>query len=211
MKMPWQKTTWENAIKSNTALSLSNVVLAIIAFLAVAHALGLKDRVVLTPPVVTKEMTVGWSSADAEYLKSFGLYATTLIGNITPANSDFVVGAISNFMDSSIYTEAKKHILSASQSRTFFDSAASSKFTPRATYYEADTSTVFVSGDMAILSAGSQPQIGQITYEMKIIIRGGKPVIMSLTSYDGLEPHDSAWKEKHKNDAPVNNANGVKK
>ncbi|TPG92009.1 hypothetical protein EAH72_25175, partial [Pseudomonas caspiana] len=55
-----------------------------------------------------KEVKIGWNTADEEYLKSFGLYASVLMGNVTPKNVNFVADSVSAFVDPAIYPEVRK-------------------------------------------------------------------------------------------------------
>lgn len=197
MKFPWQRTTWENSIKSNVALSISNAVLALATFTAVIHSYGVKDTVVLVPPVVDEKMTVGWNSANEAYIKSFSIYATTLIANITQTNVNFVVDALSQFMDTGVYTETRQTILAAAQSRLFKEAAGASKYVAKDAFYEKDTNKVFVIGEMTILNAANNPTQHAMIYEITIKIVDRRPVIFALDSYDGSEMHTVQWVKDH--------------
>lgn len=199
MKLPWKRTTWEDAIKANIALSIANAVLALFAAYALVTTLtaNQRERIVLTPPVVDKTMMVGWDSANEDYLKSFGLYVATLIGNINESNAKFVADNASGFISPSVYPEVRKTILVASESRLFKEAAASTKFTPTSILYEPDTRKVFVSGTMDLLGAGTNNHSEPVTYEMEIRMVAGKPMIFQLVSYADAAPHTQKWIVDH--------------
>lgn len=199
MNLFWQKTTWENAMRSNVALSFSNIILVIIAAYALITTLTAneRERVVLTPPVIDKTMMIGWDSANEEYLKSFGLYVATLIGNINSANAKFVADNASSFISPSAYPEVRKTILVASESRVFKEAAAATKFVPSSILYEPETRKVFVSGTMDLLGVGTNSHTDPVTYEMEIRIVGGRPLIYQLVSYMDAAPHTQKWITDH--------------
>lgn len=201
MKLPWARATWEGTIKANVALSISNAVLAVLVGVLFIQSLSQKEDVVLVPPVVDKEMRIGITSANKDYMESFGLYVATLVGNVTPKNATTITEYLSQNFDSEAYAQIRKTILAAVETSEFREAAASSKFEPNAVHFEAPTSKVFVSGDMHLVTTlGGQPP-RPITYEMVIRIVNRRPVVYSLTSYDGAEPHTEQWLKEH----PVTN------
>lgn len=193
MKFPWQKTTWENSIKANVALSISNLILAIVVGSIYIHSTSVKSELVIMPPVIDEKMIVGWDSANEAYIKSFALYTTTLIANITSANAQFVADAASQFLDSGIYPSVRSAILAAAETKAFKEAAASTKFEPIATLYEPASNKVFVMGKLVTLSAVTAPVVNEVTYEMKIRIVERRPVVFSLESYQGNTPHTLEW------------------
>lgn len=199
MKLPWQKTTWEASIRANVALSFANVILALFAAYALYSTLSAneRERIVLTPPVVDKVMMVGWDSANEDYVKSFGLYVATLIGNINTNNAKFVADTVSHFIAPAVYPDIRKTILTASESRLFKEAAATTKFVPTGVLYEAETRKVFVTGTMDLISAGANNRSEPVTYELEIKIIGGKPVVFQLSSYADSAPHTQKWHADH--------------
>lgn len=175
-------------------LSVSNIVMACIALFAVYASMTTHERIVVVPPGVNQTTSVGWADADATYYKSFGMFVATLIGNITPANVDFVSKSLSGYMDSAVYSDVRKKMIALAGSREFRESAGATKFVPTAIAYEPDTHKVFVAGQMAVMNAQSSVQTSEdLTYEMTIRIREGQPVITAISSYSGLDPHDNGW------------------
>ncbi|WP_297501662.1 TraE/TraK family type IV conjugative transfer system protein [Ferrovum sp.] len=206
MKFLWQKTTWENSIKANMMLSASNVIMACIALFAAYASLTSHERVVIVPPGINQATSVGWADADATYYKAFGMFIATLIGNITPANVEFVSKSLSGYMDSAVYSDVRKKMIALADSREFRETAGATKFVPTAIAYEPDTNKVFVAGQMTVVTAQSSTKIADdLTYEMVVKMREGRPVITAITSYPGIDPHDNGWiKRQAENDAAKN-------
>lgn len=199
MNMPWQRTTWDASIKANVALSMAVLILSVVAAYAILMTLNANDRerIVLTPPVVDKVMSVGWDSANEDYLKSFGLYTATLIGNINEKNAKFIADSISQFIAPEVYPDIRNTILVTSESRLFKEAAATTKFVPSGITYEPETRKVFVSGTMDLLATGQNSRSEPVTYEMVIRIVGGHPVIYQLTSYPDQSPRTQKWLADH--------------
>jgi conjugal transfer pilus assembly protein TraE len=206
VKFLWQKTTWENSIKANMMLSASNVIMACIALFAAYASLTSHERVVIVPPGINQATSVGWADADSTYYKAFGMFIATLIGNITPANVEFVSKSLSGYMDSAVYSDVRKKMIALADSREFRETAGATKFVPTAIAYEPDTSKVFVAGQMTVVTAQSSTKTADdLTYEMVVKMREGRPVITAITSYPGIDPHDNGWiKRQAENDAAKN-------
>lgn len=209
MKMFWQKTTWEQSIRSNTALSISNVVLAIVAAAAVMHSYSVKETTILTPPKIDEEMMIGWDSANQAYIKSFGLYATMLVANITASNATFVADTLGQFFDSSIYASVRKTILSTADTRLFKEAAGSTKFDATSVIYEAQTNKVFVVGELKSLASVGQQEVKNVIYEMTIKIKERRPIIYSFESYAGIAPHTQEWLAQQPKQPEQESAHGV--
>ena len=197
MKLPWQKTTWEASIKANTALSISNLILVAITCAAVIHSANQKETIVLTPPRVDEKMIINWDSANEPYLKSFGMYVSVLMANITESNAAFVADSISQFVDSSVYPGIRKTILATAETRVFKEAAAGTKFQPNSVLYEPSTNKVFVMGDKTLVTSAGDLGARPVVYEMTIRIVERRPVIYTLQSYEGNYPHTEQWLKDH--------------
>ncbi len=196
MKFPWRQATWEGSIKANIALSFLVLILGVMNIMTLHQMFSIRERIVLVPPVVDKTMSIGWDSANEDYVKSFGLYVTILIANITASNANFVVDNLSKFVDHALYTDMRQKILAAADTRMFKEAAGATKFLPRNIYYEPETRKVFVSGSLDLVTTGNT-QSQMVVYEMTIKMEGGKPVIYTFDSYPGIDPHTLKWNADH--------------
>ena len=196
MKFPWRQATWEASIKANVALSILVLILGVMNLMTLHQMFSIRERIVLVPPVVDKTMSIGWDSANEDYLKSFGLYVATLVGNITASDAKFVTDNLSKFMDHALYTDMRQKILAAADTRMFKEAAGATKFLPKDIYYEPETRKVFVSGSLDLVSSNNT-QSQMVVYEMTIKMEGGKPVVYSFESYPGIDPHTTKWIADH--------------
>lgn len=202
MKTPWARSTWDNSIKANIALSYAAAALATIVLLLVWHTITTKPETLLVPPVVNEPMLVAENSANQAYLKSWGLYAATLIGNITEANVPFILESLSQFVSPAVYPDIRKSILAAAATSSFKDAAGSTKFVPSGVQYEASTNKVFVLGESQVLSAVGQEKVQPLIYEMEIQIKDKRPMLMYMNVYPGNQPHTSEWLKLHPHVTP---------
>lgn len=202
MKMPFMAKTWEDANLKNVFLVGSNFALSCVTAVSVYALLNQHERVVLTPPHLDTAVQVGWNSASAEYLKSYGLYFALLTANVTPKNVSFVIDVLSGALSSRIYPEVRKKLLALSEDPIFRTQGASVRFDPTKVTYEAETNKVFVAGDMATQNAVGRNESRPMVYELVILMKDGKPVIDGLNSYEGSDPHTLRWLETHATPTP---------
>jgi conjugal transfer pilus assembly protein TraE len=195
MKFAWQQSTWENATRANIALSIATLVLSLTTMMSIIYANSQHDRILLTPVIVDKQMTIDWNAADENYIRSFALSVAQMMGNLTPENSTFIIETMARFIDSSIYSDLRKTMLAVTSTRAFKEIAASSRYVPYSILYEHDTNKVFVTGMMDITSASGK-ESRPMTYEMSIRISGGQPLIYSFDSYSDT-PHTKEWVVQH--------------
>lgn len=195
--LPKLNKTWSITKLANEILLYSVLILSIGIALLIYRDFNRDERVVLVPPGISEKVGVSKTNADAGYLKSWGLYATTLIGNLTPKNISFVLEELSKFMSSESYASIRKQLIALSKDANFKSWVGSTHFEPNEVIYEADTNKVFVSGYMTDINTTGKKSETQIVYEMKIVIENSKPKILDLTSYAGSEPRTLKWLELH--------------
>lgn len=195
IKWPWQKATWENTIKANVALSFVVAGITAIAVLAVYDSQSKHERIVITPLVVDKQMSVGWDGASEEYLKAIGVSVAQMVGNLTPENAPFVVEQLSRLMHASIYSGLRNKILALAVTRQYRELASATKYTANGVEYERETGKVFVNGAMEITTATGKEKT-PMTYEMAIKIEGGLPVIYFFDNYADVS-HTREWIASH--------------
>ncbi|CAN7643143.1 type IV conjugative transfer system protein TraE [Acidovorax sp. LjRoot129] len=174
-------------------LVVSNAMLVAALVYAFAVMSGERERIVLVPPMLDQKAEVAWNSANKEYIKSFGMYIATLVGNIQPKSSQVVLDSVSAFMDPSIYTDFRRQLMTIMEDPVFKGSGSVISFLPNSLQFEADTSRVFVSGTLITSTSGAQKYQKQVTYEMGISIREGRPWVSHFLSYEGTIPRTVAW------------------
>lgn len=189
--------TLEGAQKTNSLHLTSNVCLSIALLLCVVKIFDQRSTTVLVPPNLDRAVTVGWNTADGEYIKSFGLYVATLAGNITPKNATFVVDALSTIVSPRIYSDVRVRLRAQAESKGFKSDAGATHFTGERLIYEPENKRLFVVGSMTTDGAGNGARPEPWTYEMIIVMAEGKPMVDAITNYAGSQPHTEAYKKAH--------------
>jgi conjugal transfer pilus assembly protein TraE len=197
MKLSFMKSTWEAANKGASMMLMSNVVLALAVGALVVDKMSAHERLVLVPPYIDKAVKVGWKAADAEYMKSFGLYFATLAANVSPKNVTFVADSLSGMVTSRIYPQVRKQLLVLAEDPVFKTTGGSVRFEPDRVMFESDSSKVFVMGNLTTQNAGGRQESEAVTYEMRVEMQAGRPVVDALTHYSGNQPHTLKWLESN--------------
>lgn len=197
MKIKQMLGTMEGLASFSKFNLASNVFLSAAVFALAINQMGQHETTRLVPPNLDKAVKIGWNSADEEYLKSFGLYASVLMGNVTPKNVSFVADSVSAFVDPKIYPEVRKKMFVLANDPVFATNAGSVSWSAVAVSYEKESSKVFIIGSMESRSA-----TGKITTEPAVIeyvmhVRSGRPVIEAFDTYPGTNPKTLKWLAAH--------------
>lgn len=190
--------TWQAANKVAALMLVSNLALAVALLMAVAALSSARERVVLVPPHLEKRASVGWNSADAEYLKGFGAYFAMLTANVTPKSAVFVADTLSSAVAPAIYPEVRRQVLVLARDPVFRKSGATVRFDPIQIEYEAATNKVFVVGEVTTNDATGHVRRAPTVYEMEIRMDNGRPLVTAMNSYAGNEPRTLQWIEDNR-------------
>jgi len=185
-------------------LLLTTVILAVTVAVLASKAATQRERVILVPPYMDERMTVGWEQAGREYYKSWAMYVSMLIGNITPENVDFVIDNLSGMFAPKIYQSVKQRLLSLAKEPMFASGTSISYFTTDQILYEPSTNKVFVVGEYistTTTASGMLNSTKHVIMEYEMEMKAGRPVIKYFTSYPGRKPHTIKWKRLNKEQA----------
>lgn len=162
---------------------------AIIALLSVAVvvlSIGWsknQEKIVLVPPKISEQLTISQNSASEGYKKAWALYASELLGNVTPGNADFIVESFKDILSASAANAVNSALVA--QVKEIKNEAISTRFTPRKVTVDPKTSHVFVNGVFETVgAAGNSVKINR-TFEYDIEITSGFPQISWFDVFDG--------------------------
>ena len=175
------------------SMLLANVIMAAGLVYAIVAVNGQRERVILVPPNLDKRAEIAWKAADKEYIKSFALYIAVLVGNMQPKSSAVILDSVSAFMDPAIYHDFRRQLLTLIEDPVFKASGSVISFIPSSIQYEAETSRVFVTGTIITSTSGAQKYQKQVTYELGVLIREGRPWVAHFLSYEGTIPRTVGW------------------
>jgi len=195
--------TIDLALRNNTILLFTTIILSVCLAICVSMNVSDHERIVLVPPHMDQKMEVSWRHANAAYYKAWGLYATTLVGNVTPKTVDFVADALGFLLHPSIYPRIRAQVKGLAEDPVFQRANAINYFAPHEVTYEVDADRrqkVFVTGQLITSNfeattavSGARSDTKWVVYEMTFEQTDGRPVIVELTSYPGRQPHTMKW------------------
>lgn len=183
--------------KQVTVLGITSLAMAVSLAVLVVNTVTSHDRIVIVPPGLSGPVAVDWGHADAEYLKSFGLFYATLIGTITPRNAEYVSDRLSGMTSADAYPVIRKKILAVAKDPAFASSGSTTNFVSNAIVFEPETGKVFIIGQSQTYSGFGGPKINPIVYEIDARIIEGRPVVNSIINYAGNEARTMLWKIQH--------------
>lgn len=183
-----------------TIVVLSAAVLILSILLFRSH-----ETVVVIPPKLDHKIKISMDMADSGYKKAWATYIAELVGNVTPANAQFVADSVGSLLSPAVHQQVAGEL--GAEVFKIQKEGLRSTFQPQRISYEPETDKVFVSGSYMEVSAesehslsdpASRPNALHKVYEMIIDIRNGQPLVKEFDSYFG-HPRDLAWLAHHKN------------
>ena len=90
MDLSFYSTSLATLRKQVSVLGVACLALSITVCVMSLSLSNVHDRIVVVPPGLSGPVAIDWGRADAEYLKTFGLFYATLLGSVTPRNAMFV-------------------------------------------------------------------------------------------------------------------------
>lgn len=185
-------SSWEGATKVAAAMAFTNVLLAIGLLMAVSALSNKHERIVLTPPGLSKQVAVDWLKADVDYMKSFAMYFGGLMTNVTPKNAQLVADTLSSMVAPAIYPDVRKQILSFSKNPAHLSSGGAVTFDAIEIIAEEATSKFFVIGDYTVHSSTNRERTQQVL-ELVIKMVDGRPQVQAADFYPGNTPRTAEW------------------
>ena len=169
-------------------LLASNAALVIAVVVLIQMAGANHERVVVVTPTINSPYTIGWNTATPAYYKGMGYYFSGVIASINPRNVTYISNLIERFCAPDVADGIKNRLRAMSADYQFQQSTSNSWFVAEKALWEPRTGLTFVSGTLHATTSGGVAS-REVTYEYKILIREGQPVITHFDSYDGLTPH----------------------
>ena len=176
-------------------LLLSGVIflMAVSLVFSINYSSSLKERIVIVPPGLSGPVAVDWGRADAEYIKTFGLFYATLVGSINPRNVEYVADRLAAMTSQLAYPEIRRSLQVLSKDPLFMDQGTTTSFVSHSIAYEPERNKVFVLGEVRVQGLPSQSKVFDTVYEMTVTIDEGKPVVHSVDNYPGRDPRTAQW------------------
>jgi len=105
---------WKTALAENFFLRSLCLLLGI-GLILNATVFRSKERIIISPPQITKEFWLEANKASPEYLEQMGAFFATLGGNLSPASAEFNVSTLLGYINSPSHAEMKRDLSAQAQ------------------------------------------------------------------------------------------------
>lgn len=189
------RKNFDGLISKNRLFGLVIILQCIIILTQWWALVTMSSRTVIRPPFLHNTSWVGWNSASKNYYESWGDYVAELVGNLTPGSAPYVAKDLAKLFGPNSYQIVKNKVLaSAAEEKA---DGANFSFSIKETIWQKSNKTVFVEGKLRqINSSGTMVENLPYTFQMRVHMIAGKPVLSSFTPYPG-PAHTIAWEMQH--------------
>lgn len=157
-------STWEGALGENRFHRKALAALAAANLLLVAALLTKDTTVVLVPPTLDKRVEVSDSRSSPDVYSMWGLHVATLLGNVTPANAEFLSASLAPMLGPEIYRGVLDAI--AQQVTLIKEEQLTLAFRPSEVRYDDAGHRVYVMGELVTRGARNVEEREIRTYEL---------------------------------------------
>ncbi len=184
----------ENLFHRLTLLLLSVTIMILTIFL-----LRRDTVMVITPYTLSSEAWVSSSEGSQSYKEAWALFFAQELGNITPANVDFVKDRIVNLIAPSIF-KSFMDVLNQ-QAMQIKEDRLVLRFEPGSVEYEPETDKIFVSGRL-YTKAFNEKETSQLrTFEFRIRLSSYAPELVWMDVYSD-PPHTLKFLKNQRGRSP---------
>ena len=174
---------WHGTRATNRLLAVAVIAMATVAIVETAYLMERERIVVLVPPRLQEQATVGRSQADASYHTTWAHLLADMLGNVTPANAAFLKERLQPLLDPAIFGEVTAAL--ERQLDEIRRERVTLAFEPKRIVFEPATGKTFVTGQSVITGLGSEQKRGVRTYELQLEISDYRVLVKNLATYDG--------------------------
>lgn len=175
--------SWHGTHATNRLLAVAVIAMAAVAVLESTYLMERERIVVLVPPRLQEQATIGRSQADASYHTAWAHLLADMLGNVTPANAAFLKERLQPLLDPAIFAEVTAAL--ERQLDEIRRERVTLAFEPKRIVFEPATGKTFVTGQSVITGLGSEQKRGVRTYELQLAIDDYRVLVRSLATYDG--------------------------
>ncbi len=177
------KKSWSEALRDIATKNIVIAVLILSNMLAIFGWFRSHETIVLVPPYLDERVQVSADSASESYKKSWALYVSELVGNVSPGNADFVLEAVEGILAPSAFRSIKAAL--TDQIQAIKEDSLTVSFEPRQITYEQETDKIFIFGQFQSEGPTGEPRRFMRTYELEVDIRFGRPWVTFFSPYTG--------------------------
>jgi len=192
---------WKSTLSANVMMAGSIAGLVYICVSQQQKISSTHERIVLIPPMMNKEATVGWNEVSQNYYEGWGVYLAKMLGSATPGTARFTADHIKFLFQhhNELYETVKTQLLSIEKDPAYTSSGSINEFSPKFTAWEASTNTLYVSGYLKTTAYRTNLQTlanVYVTYQITMKMVEGTPDVEWITSYAG-QPRTAKYMREH--------------
>lgn len=175
--------TWRGTHAENKAMRPILLILAV-ANLALVFFLFQQSRtIVVVPPGLTGEAAISQDEASPEIQQEWGLYLTTLTGNMTPRTAPLIKEVLGKHLAPNVFNQVNEWI--DTEMAVITRDKVTLSFSPTVLRYEPKIDKVVVTGDMVLRGLRGQERRQVRTYELGFRTSNYRVQLTSFSVYEG--------------------------
>ncbi len=159
---------WKTALAENFFLRTS-LLLLLVGLILNASVFRRKTIVVVSPPQTTKQYWVAEDQASPTYMRQMAVFFSTLAGNISPGNAQYVADTIASYVVSNQYTTVHQDL--TSQAEYIKQNNVTQSFYPLATKVDQAANSAAVEGTVQRYVGTTRISDEKMVYHVTFITR----------------------------------------
>ena len=148
------------------------------------------EIVVVVPPNADARLEYQRSQADEGAFSAWAMYFATLLGNVSPANAEFVAKTVGDSLAPAIYQNVMKAI-SAQVNNIKLDNLTLTYVADKVRV-DVNKKCAWVTGWLTTTNARGQAQREQRTYEFYFSVQNYRPMLVGMQAYTGEPKPDGS-------------------
>lgn len=171
--------------------------LSLTLLILVAVLFGQSKIVVLQTPGMPPDTVIQKSSLDKGAERAVLAAVTSNMAQTNPENAEYQKAFLQAFLAPSVYTRISAEIDSRAKRLTDQRELGSYYFVLKTVEFDPAINVHYVIGDVHTVNAAKDTQVSYV-FEYTMHVENYRPVIDSVTSYEGDKAHNSQWLKEHK-------------
>jgi conjugal transfer pilus assembly protein TraE len=175
--------SWHGTRATNKLLAVAVVAVATVTIVQSAYLMERERIVVLVPPALQGEAVIGKKAADTPYHTAWAHLLAQMLGNVTPANADFLKARLEPLLDPAIFGAVNQAL--EQQLDQIRRDRVTLSFLPKKVVHEPESGKTFVTGLSEITGLGGATTRSVRTYEITLEIQDYRVMVKHLATYEG--------------------------
>jgi len=183
MKLSEYLNTWAGAQSEVRFHRIANAGLVLLCLVACIGWLGRHEVVIVTPPPLASNASIGYNKMSDDILVQWGISITELIGNVTPSTAPYLKKTMAPMLAPNIYHA----VLGAleDQVEMIKREQVTVRFSPSQAKVDQKTGHVLVTGDLTTTGVQGTSQSEMRTYDLTLAVVNYRVLLAGMDVYKG--------------------------